>query len=101
MADYTDLLQDVSYYLSCNLYIPLLREMVCEYFLRCRWIPLSVIGNLLLLLNCQVNFRTLCYYSALHYDNFLKLGGLSVTEAHTKVQIGTQKNGGGWRKCEK
>ena len=99
MAVYTDLLQDVSYHLSHNLYIPLLREMICEYFLRCHRIPLSVIGNLLLLLHCQVNFRTLCCYFTLHYDNFLKLGRLSVTEAHTKVQISTPKNGGGW-KCE-
>ena len=28
-----------------------------------------------------------------------KIGRLSVTEVHTKVQIGTQKNGG-WRNCE-
>ena len=54
--------------------------------------------KLLLLLHCQVNFRTLYYYFALT-DNFLKLGGLSVTEAHTKVQIGTQKNGE-CQKCE-
>ena len=46
MADYTDLLQDVSYHSSCNMYIPLLRETVCEYFLRSHRIPLSVIGNL-------------------------------------------------------
>ena len=29
----------------------------------------------------------------------MKFGGLSVTEAHTKVQIGTQKNVGWWN-CE-
>ena len=29
----------------------------------------------------------------------MKIGGLSVTEVHTKVQIGTQKNGGWWM-CE-
>ena len=46
-----------------------------------------------------MNFRTLYCYLALHQDNFLKLGGLSVTEAHTKVQIGTQNNGG-WGKCK-
>ena len=68
-------------------------------FLHCRRIFLSEIGNLLLLLHCQVNFRTLCCYFALHYDNFFKIGGLSVTEVHTKVQIGSQKNGK-WRNCE-
>ena len=31
MADYTDLLQDVSYHLSRNLYVPHLRETVWEY----------------------------------------------------------------------
>ena len=66
MADYTDLLQDVSYHSSCNLYVQRLRQTICEYFLHCRWIPLPVIENLLLLLHCQVNFRTLCCYFALH-----------------------------------
>ena len=66
MADYTDLLQDVSYHSSRNLYIPRLRQTICEYFLRCCWIPLLVIENLLLLLHCQVNFRMLCCYFALH-----------------------------------
>ena len=101
MADYTDLLQDVSYHSSCNSYIPLLpppplplllQETVYEYFLRCHWLPLSVIRNLLLLFHCQ------CCYFALHQDNFLKLGGLFITEVHSKVQIGTQH--GGWQKCE-
>ena len=32
MVEYTELLQDVSYHLSRNLYVPRLREMVCEYF---------------------------------------------------------------------
>ena len=32
MAEYTDFLRDVSYYLSCNLYVPRLRETDCEYF---------------------------------------------------------------------
>ena len=99
MAEYTDLLQDVSYHLSCNLYVLRLREMIYEYFLRCRWIPLPVIQNLLLLLHCQVNFRTLCCSFALHQYNFLKFGRLSVTEGHTKVQIGTHKNSR-WRNCE-
>ena len=40
-----------------NLYVPLLREMVCEHFLSCHWIPLSVITNLLPV-HCQVNSRT-------------------------------------------
>ena len=99
LADYTDLVQYVSYHSSRNLYILHLRQMICEYILLCRWIPLPVIENLLLLLHCQVNFRTLCCYFALHKDNFLKFGRLSVTEAHTKVQIGSPKNGG-WRNCE-
>ena len=51
-----------------------------------------VIGNLLLLLHCQVNFRMLCCYFT-HEDNILNLGRLSVTEAHTRVQIGIVKNG--------
>ena len=66
MADYTDLLQDVSYHSSRNLYIPRLRQTICEYFLCCRWIPPPVIENLLLLLHGRVNFRTLCCYFALH-----------------------------------
>ena len=32
MADYTDL-QDVSYHSSRNLYVPCLRQTICEYFL--------------------------------------------------------------------
>ena len=51
MADYTDLLQDVSYHSYRNLYVSHLRQTICEYFLRCRWIPLPVIENLLLLLH--------------------------------------------------
>ena len=43
MADYTDLFRDVSYHLSCNLYVPRLRETVGEYFLHCRQISLSAI----------------------------------------------------------
>ena len=87
MVDYTDLLQDVSYHSSCNLYVLHLRETICEYFLRCRQIPLPLMENLLLLLHCQVNFRTLCCYFALHEDNFLKFGRLSVTESHTKCKL--------------
>ena len=48
MADYTDLLQDVSYHSSRNLYVPRLQQTICEYFLCCRWIPPPVIENLLL-----------------------------------------------------
>ena len=32
MADYIDLLRDVSYHLSYKLYVPRLRETACEYF---------------------------------------------------------------------
>ena len=39
---YTDLRQGVSYHSLCNLYVPLLRETVCEYFLHCCRIPLSI-----------------------------------------------------------
>ena len=49
MVDYTDLLQNVSYHSSRNLYIPHLQQMICEYFLRCRQIPPPVIENILLL----------------------------------------------------
>ena len=56
MADYIDLLRDVSYHLSHNLYALFLRETVCEYSVRCHRIPLSVIVNLLLLLHCHVKF---------------------------------------------
>ena len=34
MAENTDLFRDVSYHLSCNLYVPHLQEMVCEYFFK-------------------------------------------------------------------
>ena len=64
MADYTDLLEDVSYHSSRNLYIPRLQQTICEYFLCCRWIPLPVIENLLLLLHGQVErFAVILLYA--------------------------------------
>ena len=53
---------------------------------------LSVITNFCILL---LGKSTLCYipFFALYKHNVLTLDGLSVTEAHTKVLIGMQKNG--------
>ena len=95
--DCTDLLQDVSYHLSHNLNIAHLRETVWVYFLRFRLIPLSVIGKLRTYFFCFIVKSILEHLAAiLLYAKTTshKLVGLSVTEAQTKVQIGTQKNGG-------
>ena len=78
MADYTDLLLFVVQFVcsatlrnSLEVFLTLLSEFISPHY--------------------QVK-----HFAAilLHTDNFLKLGGLFVTEAHTKVQIDTQKNGG-------
>ena len=76
----------MSYHSSCNLYVPLFREMVCKYILHCHQIPLHVITNLLLplLLFCSIP------------TELLTLGRLSFTKPHVKVQIGTLKNCGWW-----
>ena len=84
--DYTDLLQNVFYYLLCNFDIVLLQGMVCKYFSCCLWIPLSVITKspaslLRQLLNALLLF-------VLHQHNFLTLGRSSVNE----IQVNLFKN---------